>query len=133
MKAPELQTPPRSGAATAIVRTLPGSDEGASAPSDRGIALYSAMRLSPVSGRIRTVREAGFAGTPISSPLKGRIIRRAFLAGFRATSIFKRPGSVKKPTARLLVSPTTYWRMAGGGLSAQNTPRSGAGRKQVLS
>ena len=49
------------------------------------------------------VVHAGFALNIVSSPVKGLIPFRAFVAGFRFTSIFMSPGKENFPTALFLI------------------------------
>ncbi len=60
---------------------------------------YEITSGTVLGGQVMTARETGFAATVISSPVKGEIILRAFLAGLRTALIFRRPGSVNVPAA----------------------------------
>jgi len=63
---------------------------------------YSAISFNFFNGRILTAILAGFALNIVSSPVKGLIPLRAFLAGFLTVTIFIKPGSTNSPQPRFL-------------------------------
>ena len=60
------------------------------------------MSLRALSGVIFTTLRAGFALNVVSSPVKGLIPLRSFVAGLRTTLILERPGIVKQSRYFLL-------------------------------
>lgn len=78
-----------------------GTCRAAIKPRPGMIETYSAASLSFLSARALIRTDAGLASNQRSSPVKGSLPKRRFLAGTFSAEIFSSPGKVNAPAPRL--------------------------------